>query len=69
MTQAVTLSDLKRCFQGIVPSIIATNDDDGVPNITFISQVHYLDERHVALSCQFFNKTRDRKSTRLNSSH
>lgn len=58
MTVTPTLQDLKRCFQGIVPSIIATSDGDGVPNVTFISQVHYLDDRHVALSCQFFNKTR-----------
>jgi len=58
MTLAVKLSDLKRCFQGIVPSIIATSDGAGVPNVTFISQVYLVDERHVALSCQFFNKTR-----------
>ena len=41
-----------------MPSLIATVDGRGVPNITYVSQVYYLDERHVALSCQFFNKTR-----------
>jgi adenylate cyclase len=52
------LTDLTRCFQGVVPSIIATSDARGVPNVTYISQVYYVDEHHVALSCQFFNKTR-----------
>jgi adenylate cyclase len=54
----VKLSDLSSCFQGVTPSLIATVDGRGVPNITYVSQVYYLDERHVALSCQFFNKTR-----------
>ena len=58
MTSAVKLSDVSSCFQGVVPSLIATVDGHGVPNITYVSQVYYLDERHVALSCQFFNKTR-----------
>jgi len=58
MTFSGKLSDLKRCFQGVVPSIITTSDGEGVPNVTFISHVYYVDEQHVALSCQFFNKTR-----------
>jgi adenylate cyclase len=58
MTSSVKLSDLSSCFQGVVPSLIATVDGRGMPNITYVSQVYYLDERHVALSCQFFNKTR-----------
>jgi hypothetical protein len=53
----MTLSDLSRCFQGIIPSVIATCDAGGTPNITYLSQVYMLDERHVALSRQFFNKT------------
>ena len=52
------LSELARCFQGVMPSTIATCGLDGEPNITYLSQVHYVDEEHVALSCQFFNKTR-----------
>ena len=58
MTVPLKLSDLSSCFQGVVPSLIATVDGRGVPNITYVSQVYYLDEQHVALSCQFFNKTR-----------
>ena len=58
MTSALRLSDIPRCFQGIVPSIIATSDSRGVPNITYLSQVYLVDDAHVALSCQFFNKTR-----------
>jgi len=55
---SVELRSLDRCFHGIVPSIISTCDKQGEPNVTYLSQIHYLDERHVALSCQFFNKTR-----------
>jgi hypothetical protein len=54
----VRLPDIFRCFQGLVPSIIATADARGVPNVTYVSQVYLVDDRHVALSCQFFNKTR-----------
>ena len=58
MTTSLRLSDLTHCFQGVTPSLIATVDGRGIPNITYVSQVYYLDEHHVALSCQFFNKTR-----------
>jgi hypothetical protein len=55
---SIRLSDIWRCFQGVVPSIIATADSRGIPNVTYLSQVYLVDDRHVALSCQFFNKTR-----------
>lgn len=53
----MTLSEISRCFHGVIPSILASADRHGVPNVTYISQVHVIDEKHVALSRQFFNKT------------
>ena len=51
------LEELWACFQGIVPAALSTCAADGTPNITFISQVYYVDLQHVAISFQFFNKT------------
>jgi len=44
-------------LQGALPSALATVDENGTPNISYISQVFYVDDRHVALSNQFFNKS------------
>lgn len=54
----VNLDPLRDCFEGAVPCPIATCDPDGTPNISYLSQVQYVDREHVALTFQFFNKTR-----------
>ena len=49
--------EMKMAMQGMIPSVIATCDAEGMPNTTVISQTYYVDEHHVAISHQFFNKT------------
>ena len=52
------LEDIRDCFEGVIPAAMATMGADGMPNIAYLSQVQYVDHEHVALSYQFFNKTR-----------
>jgi adenylate cyclase len=55
----LTLAELPTAaFSGVVPGNLATCGRDGEPNVTYLSQLQYVDARHVALSCQFFNKTK-----------
>jgi hypothetical protein len=53
-----SLDDIRACFEGAIPAQVATCARDGTPNVAYISQVYYVDDRHMALSFQFFNKTR-----------
>ncbi len=54
----VTLESLATCFQGLIPAQLFTCSSDGVPNAAYLSHVDYVDGEHVALSFQFFNKSR-----------
>ena len=55
---SVTLESLATCFQGILPAQLFTCSLDGIPNAAYLSHVEYVDDTHVALSFQFFNKSR-----------
>lgn len=50
-------NEAKASMQGAFQSVLATCSADGIPNTTSVSQVWYVDEKHVAVSFQFFNKT------------
>jgi hypothetical protein len=59
MVERLTVDAIRECLEGAIPSVMATCALDGTPNVTYVSQVHYVDAGHVALSFQFFNKTRE----------
>ncbi|HCY63941.1 MAG TPA: GAF domain-containing protein [Oxalobacteraceae bacterium] len=54
----LTLDAIRDAFDSAIPAIMATSDLEGMPNVAYLSQVQYIDSRHIALSYQFFNKTR-----------
>lgn len=53
----MALSSYKNAFLGIIPSTIMTVSKEGIPNIAYLSQVHLLNDKQIALTAQFFNKT------------
>jgi putative methionine-R-sulfoxide reductase with GAF domain len=55
----LSLENIRDCLEGAIPSCVATCAPDGTLNVTYVSQVHFVDSSHVALSFQFFNKTRE----------
>lgn len=54
----IRLEAIRECFEGVVPATMSTASLDGTPNLAYLSQVQFVDGEHVALSYQFFNKTR-----------
>lgn len=57
MSDARLPDEIRQVMDNGIPATIVTCSADGRPNATVISQVYYVDETHVALSFQFFNKT------------
>jgi len=49
--------DVKPVLDSGVPATLVSCSADGVPNVTQISRIYYVDEHHLAVSFQFFSKT------------
>ena len=54
----IRLESLASCFQGLIPGTLHTCSRSGIPNVAVLSHVDYVDATHVALSFQFFNKSK-----------
>ena len=50
-------AEIRPVLDNGMPAVMVTCSADGMPNVTVISQVYYVDETHAALSFQFFSKT------------
>jgi adenylate cyclase len=49
--------EIREVMDNGIPLSLATCSRDGVPNVSPVSQVYYVDPQRVAISFQFFNKT------------
>jgi hypothetical protein len=52
----VLSKQIKQALEDVFPSYIIAVSKDGFPTNTLLSQVCYVDERHIALPVQTFNK-------------
>ena len=57
MTTTTLPAEIHPVLENGLPAVMVTCSADGIPNVTVISQVYFVDEHHAALSFQFFSKT------------
>jgi uncharacterized protein len=57
MTPVRLPPEIRAALDNGIPALMVTCSADGTPNATVISKVYSVDDTHVALSFQFFNKT------------
>ena len=57
MTTVRVPDEMRAALDNGLPALMVTCSADGTPNATIISKVYFVDDTHVALSFQFFNKT------------
>src|SRR4051812_32274885 len=50
--------EVRVAMDSVWPASIVTCSPEGIPNVATLSQVWYVDDSHVALSNQYFNKTK-----------
>ncbi len=56
---ALTLLAVRRVLDGGIPPTLCSVSADGIPHVNLLSHVEYVDGGHVALTFQFFNRSRE----------
>ena len=52
------LRTIRRLLEGVIPPAMCSVADDGTPHVNYLSHAEYVDDDHVALTFQFFNRSR-----------
>lgn len=55
----LTLFGVRRMMEGVIPPTMCTVSVDHMPNVSYLSLAEYVDPLHIALSYQFFNRSRE----------
>lgn len=55
----LSLIGVRRMMEGVIPPILCTASVDRIPNVSYLSLCEYVDPLHIALSYQFFNRSRE----------
>jgi GAF domain-containing protein len=55
----LTLFGVRRMMEGVIPPTMCTASPDHMPNVSYLSLAEYVDPLHIALSYQFFNRSRE----------
>jgi adenylate cyclase len=55
----LTLLDVRRMMEGVIPPTLCTASTERMPNVSYLSLAEYVDPQHIALSYQFFNRSRE----------
>ncbi|HYJ42515.1 MAG TPA: GAF domain-containing protein [Steroidobacteraceae bacterium] len=59
MSDDLTLFGVRRMMEGVIPPTLCTASLDRMPNVSYLSLAEYVDPLHIALSFQFFNRSRE----------
>ena len=59
MSDNLTLFGVRRMMEGVIPPTMCTASADRMPNVSYLSLAEYVDPLHIALSYQFFNRSRE----------
>jgi len=55
----LSLFGVRRMMEGVIPPVLCTASVDRIPNVSYLSLCEYVDPLHIALSYQFFNRSRE----------